>query len=137
MEAFREAFGYFNTFGGNPVSCAAAMAVLQVIDEEGLVENARDVGAYMLDGLRGLDHPLIAEVRGLGLFFGIEFMAGDVPAGAFTAEVVEAMRREGVLLNRLGRHGNVLKLRPPMPFSRGDADFALAALDRVLKALPA
>ncbi len=136
MEAFREAFGYFNTFGGNPVSCAAAMAVLQVIDEEGLVENARDVGAYLLDGLKALKHPLIAEARGTGLFFGIEFMREDEPAGTFTAEVVEAMRREGVLLNRLGRHGNVLKLRPPMPFSRQDADFALDALARVLKAMP-
>lgn len=136
MEVFREAFGYFNTFGGNPVSCAAAMAVLQVIDEEGLVENARDVGAYLLDGLKALEHPFIAEARGTGLFFGIEFMREDEPAGTFTAEVVEAMRREGVLLNRLGRHGNVLKLRPPMPFSRQDADFALDALARVLKAMP-
>lgn len=136
MEAFREAFGYFNTFGGNPVSCAAAMAVLQVIDEEGLVENARDVGAYLLDGMKALEHPLIAEARGTGLFFGVEFMREDEPAGTFTAEVVEAMRREGVLLNRLGRHGNVLKLRPPMPFSRQDADFALDALARVLKAMP-
>jgi 4-aminobutyrate aminotransferase-like enzyme len=136
METFRESFGYFNTFGGNPVSAAAAMAVLQVIDEEGLVQNAKEVGAYLLKGLKQLKHPLIAEARGTGLFFGVEFMKGDVPAGEFTGRVVEAMREEGVLLNRLGRHGNVLKLRPPMPFSRANADFALHALQRVLKATP-
>ena len=137
MEEFRERFGYFNTFGGNPVSAVAAMAVLRVIEEEALVENARDVGAYMLEGLKALRHPMIAEARGMGLFFGIEFMKGDEPAGAFTGQVVEAMREQGVLLNRLGRGANVLKLRPPMPFSRENADFVLEKLQRVLKALPA
>ncbi|MGB5556773.1 MAG: aspartate aminotransferase family protein, partial [Paracoccaceae bacterium] len=75
--------------------------------------------------------------RGSGLFFGVEFMKDGAPAAEFTGAVVEGMRREGVLLGRIGRHGNVLKLRPPMPFSRADADFALEALERVLKAVPA
>ena len=80
---------------------------------------------------------MIAEARGMGLFFGIEFMKGDEPAGAFTGQVVEAMREQGVLLNRLGRGAYVLKLRPPMPFSRENADFVLEKLQRVLKVLPA
>ncbi len=137
MEAFRESFGYFNTFGGNPVSAAAAMAVLEVIEQEALVENARDVGAYMLSGLKALTHPLIAEARGIGLFFGVEFMRDGQPAGDFTGRLVEAMREEGVLVNRLGRGANVLKLRPPMPFSRAHADLALDALVRALKSVPA
>ncbi|NSX54852.1 aspartate aminotransferase family protein [Parasulfitobacter algicola] len=134
MGAFRDAFGYFNTFGGNPVSCAAAMATLQVIEDEGLVENACDVGAYALDRLQAIQHPLKAEARGLGLFFGIEFVVDDgTPATDFTARVVEAMRHRGILLNRIGRHMNTLKMRPPMPFSRDNADMAINALEDVLK----
>ncbi len=128
MAAFREAFGYFNTFGGNPVSCAAAMAVLQVIEAEGLVENARAVGAYALEAMRGLEHPLIADVRGVGLFFGIELARDGKPASAEAAAIVEAMRRRGVLIGRIGRHQQILKLRPPLPFSRENADMAVAAL---------
>ncbi len=128
MAAFREAFGYFNTFGGNPVSCAAAMAVLQVIEAEGLVENARNVGAYALEAMRGLEHPLIADVRGVGLFFGIELARDGKPATAEAAAIVEAMRRRGVLMGRIGRHQQILKLRPPLPFSRENADMAVAAL---------
>ena len=134
--AFREAFGYFNTFGGNPVSCAVAMAVLDVIEDEGLVENAREVGGYALDRLRALQHPLIADVRGAGLFFGVEF-AGDglEPAPEFTSAVIEEMRRRGVLLNKLGRWGNTLKIRPPMPFSRENADLLVDMLTQALGAV--
>jgi len=134
MAAFREAFGYFNTFGGNPVSAAAAMATLTVIEEEGLVENARDVGAYALERLAGLAHPLIGEVRGAGLFFGVEFVldAEMAPATAFTADVVEGMRRRGILLNSGGRNENILKIRPPMPFSRENADQLIDTLAQVL-----
>ncbi|NCU19183.1 aminotransferase class III-fold pyridoxal phosphate-dependent enzyme [Candidatus Falkowbacteria bacterium] len=137
MAAFRQAFGYFNTFGGNPVSCAAALATLGVIEDEGLVANARDVGAYALGLMRGLDHPLIADVRGRGLFFGIEFAAGGEPATEFCGRVVEAMRDRGILLGRIGRAQHILKLRPPMPFSRENADLAVAALAEVLREVPA
>lgn len=130
---FREAFGYFNTFGGNPVSCAAAMAVLDVLEEEELVSSAAETGAYALERLRGLRHPVIAEVRGAGLFFGIEFTGdGMAPAPEFTARVVEGMKARGVLLNRLGRHANCLKIRPPMPFGRDHVDMLVGALEDVL-----
>jgi 4-aminobutyrate aminotransferase-like enzyme len=135
MAAFREAFGFFSTFGGNPVSMAACLATLDVIETEKLVENARKVGAHLLKLLRKLDHPAIAQVRGRGLFFAVEFQ-GDDP-GAFTRRVVEGMKDRGVLVGRVGRQGQVLKLRPPMPFSRADAEVAAAALEGVLREMPA
>ena len=137
MAAFREAFGYFNTFGGNPVSCAAAMAVLDVIEEEGLVEHARDVSAYALGLMRELRHPLIAGMRGAGLFFGIELARDGVAAPDAAHHVVERMRQRGVLMGRIGRQQHILKLRPPMPFSRANADQALETLAEVLKGIPA
>ena len=134
MAAFRESFGYFNTFGGNPVSAAAAMATLKIVQEEGLQENARDVGAYALGAMRALDHPFIADARGQGLFFGVEFIDGDgQPAAAFTARVVEEMKERGVLLGAIGRHRNILKMRPPLPFSRENADLAMGTLRDVLR----
>ena len=128
MAAFREAFGYFNTFGGNPVSCAAAMAVLDVIEEEGLVAHAKGVADYTLSLLKGLQHPLIHEARGTGLFFGVELARDGVPAPEAAAAVVEGMKARGVLIGRIGRAQHILKLRPPMPFSRENADMAVAAL---------
>ena len=128
MAAFREAFGYFNTFGGNPVSCAAAMAVLDVIEEEGLVAHAKGVADYTLSLLKGLQHPLIHEARGTGLFFGVELARNGVPAPEAAAAVVEGMKARGVLIGRIGRAQHILKLRPPMPFSRENADMAVAAL---------
>jgi 4-aminobutyrate aminotransferase-like enzyme len=141
MYAFRSAFRYFNTFAGNPVSCAAAMATLKVVQEEGLMENARVVGDYARDGLRDLAgrHDCIGDVRGSGLFFGAEMVldrATKAPATAFTKRVANGMRQRGVLLNFLGIHYNVLKMRPPMVFSKGDADRMLEALDAVLRDTP-
>ena len=133
MGAFRTAFGYFNTFGGNPVSSAAAMATLDVIEDEGLQENARVVGAHALARLRAIEHPLKAEARGLGLFFGIEFVEADgTPATDFAARVVEGLKARGVLLNRIGRDMNTLKMRPPMPFGIAEADLAMDTLEEVL-----
>ena len=137
MAAFRTAFGYFNTFGGNPVSCAAAMATLDVIEQDKLQENARVVGAHALARLKAIEHQLKAEARGLGLFFGIEFTEPDgTPATAFAAQVVEAMKARGVLLNRIGRSMNTLKMRPPMPFSIAHADLAIDTLEDVLREVP-
>jgi 4-aminobutyrate aminotransferase-like enzyme len=138
MGAFREAFGYFNTFGGNPVSAAACLAVLDVIREEGLQENAARVSAHMLGRLGEMRHPLLAEVRGAGLFFGAEFVLDEdmTPASAFVAEVVERMVARGFLMNRIGRAGNTLKIRPPMPFSVGHADLLADALEEVLADTP-
>ncbi|MFK7752239.1 MAG: aspartate aminotransferase family protein [Sedimentitalea sp.] len=140
MAAFRSSFRYFNTFGGNPVSSAAALATLQVIRDEGLMENAADVGAYARDGLRDLAtrHDVIGDVRGAGLFLGAELVldrASKTPATAYAKQVANAMRQRGVLLNFLGIHYNVLKIRPPMPFSRANADQMLTTLDAVLSEL--
>lgn len=141
MSAFRKSFRYFNTFGGNPVSMAAALATLNVIREEGLMENARVVGDYARDGLRALAdrHEVIGDVRGSGLFFGAEMVLGrdsKEPATAFTKAVANGMRQNGVLLNFLGVHYNALKIRPPLPFSKGNADHFLETLDRVLANTP-
>ena len=131
---------YFNTFGGNPVSCAAANAVLDVLEEERLQDNARIVGDHAMEGLRRLQakHALIGDVRGQGLFFGAELVRDRgtrEPATAETKRVVNSMRERGVLISRIGVHDNVLKIRPPMPFSKDNADLLLSTLDDALKAL--
>ncbi len=137
MAAFRKSFRYFNTFGGNPVSCAAAMAVLDVIEDEGLKENARNVGAYARDGLRKLaeKHDCIGDVRGYGLFFGAELVTDrttKAPASGHAIRVANEMSRRGVLLNKLGVHYNTLKIRPPMTFGTAHADFMLETLAATL-----
>lgn len=137
METFQNSFRYFNTFGGNPVSCAAAEAVLDVLEEEGLMQQAHDVGTYALAGLKALadKHPCIGDVRGSGLFFGAEMVLDRdtrAPAKAFTKRVANEMRREGVLLNFLGIQYNALKIRPSLQFNRNHADILLETLDRVL-----
>lgn len=133
MAAFRAAFGYFNTFGGNPVSAAAAMAVLDVLADEALQTNAAQVSAHLLVRLKSLKHPWMTNARANGLFFGVEFTTdGTTPATAFTEDLVETMVARGFILNRIGRGGNVLKIRPPMPFSRDNADALADALQDAL-----
>ena len=138
MAAFRDAFSYFNTFGGNPVSAAACNAVLDVIEGEGLQENAAKVSAHMLDRLRALRHPLLADVRATGMFFGAEFVTDTVmtPATDFVANLVEVMVDRGFILNRIGRGGGALKIRPPLVFSIENADQLVDTLADVLKSLP-
>ncbi|WP_138466364.1 aspartate aminotransferase family protein [Poseidonocella sp. HB161398] len=137
MAAFRGAFGYFNTFGGNPVACAAGMAVLDVIEDERLMANAVAAGAHALERLEELSHPLIAEARGTGLFLGLELVGADGrPATEAARRVAEEMRARGVLLNRAGRAMNILKIRPPMPFTAEHADIAVNVLGEVLAGLP-
>jgi 4-aminobutyrate aminotransferase-like enzyme len=126
---------YFNTFGGNSVSCAAALAVLQVIDDEHLIANARHVGEHLLHGLRRLAerHPVIREVRGSGLFIGEELGASAHESGAARAtRVVNEMRERGVLLGITGRKADVLKIRPPLIFAAEHADLLLRELEQVL-----
>ena len=138
MAAFRDAFSYFNTFGGNPVSAAACNAVLDVIIDEGLQQNAATVSAHMLTRLRTLRHPLLADVRATGMFFGVEFVtdAAMTPATDFVANLVEDMVNRGFILNKIGRGGGALKIRPPMPFSIENADQLVDALADALKTLP-
>lgn len=140
MQEFGSSRMYFNTFGGNPVSCAAALAVLDVLEEEGLMEHAREVGDYVLQRLTGLQqrHPLIGDVRGRGLFFGVELVRDPEtlePATAEAGRIVNAMRERGVLISRIGKHDNVLKIRPPMPFSTEHADLLCSVLDQSLAEL--
>lgn len=140
VNEFRAASMYFNTFAGNPVSCAVGMAVLDVLEQEKLMENALNVGEYLRDQLRARQarHDLIGDVRGRGLFTGVELVTerqAKTPASREAGRVVNAMRHNGVLISRIGPHDNVLKIRPPMPFSRGDADRLLSVLDDVLASL--
>jgi len=137
LEAFQDVFKYFNTFGGNPVSAAAAMATLEVIEDEGLVENARDVGAYALDQLQGLTgkYDVIADVRGAGLFFGVELMQNDQPASDLALRIVNEMRQRGVLLSTVGRFDNALKIRPPCVFSRENVGLLVTVMDDAFAAV--
>jgi 4-aminobutyrate aminotransferase-like enzyme len=125
----------FSTFGGNPVACAAALAVLAVIDDEGLVANAARVGSYLRQGLLTLAerHPVIGDVRGEGLLLAVELAdEARAPAAGHARRVTEAMRERGILLSATGPDGNVLKIRPPLVFQREHADLLLRALDEVL-----
>jgi 4-aminobutyrate aminotransferase-like enzyme/Ser/Thr protein kinase RdoA (MazF antagonist) len=135
--SFANGMEYFNTFGGNPVSCAIGMAVLDVIESENLQAHARDVGGYLGDGLRALmkKHPVIGDVRGLGLFIGVEFVLDREslePAAEQASYVVNRMRECGILLSTDGPFHNVIKIKPPLVFSRADADFLVSTMDRVL-----
>ena len=137
LNEFRNASMYFNTFGGNPVSCAAAMAVLDVLEQEKLLENAVSTGDYVTQGLKSLQdkHDLIGDVRGQGLFFGLELVTDRSTKQAATKEakrVINEMRNKGILISKIGPHDNVLKMRPPMPFSTENADQLLSTLDDVL-----
>lgn len=128
---------YFNTFGGNPVSAAVGLAVLQVIEREELVQNARNVGAYLRDCLRELAqrHSVIGDVRGAGLFIGVELVKDRgtcEPATELTARAVNGLRERRVLISASGPEANILKIRPPLVFSREHADHFVAALDAVL-----
>ena len=134
MAAFRNAFSYFNTFGGNPVSAAAALAVLEVIRDEGLQENAARVSAHVAQRMAMLSHPLLRDTRSNGLFFGAEFSLDDgQPATRFCADLVEAMVARGVLMNVIGAGRNILKIRPPMPFSIENADYLMDRLEIALR----
>ena len=137
LDGYRSKEMYFNTFGGNPVSCAAALAVLDVLESEGLVENAAKTGRYVLERFEALKgrHEVIGDVRGRGLFYGIELVHDRVskePAADVAGRVVNQMRASGVLMSKIGEHGNVLKLRPPLCFSRDNADLLVSTLDDVL-----
>lgn len=136
-EAFAQSSFYFNTFGGNPVSAAVGMAVLDVVRQERIVERVETVGAYLRSGLEDLAkrHPIIGNVRGLGLFQGIELVAdreSKVPAADVARDLPDKMRQEGVLIGLTGRFGNVMKVRPPLVFSEEQVDVLLNAFDNAL-----
>ena len=137
VEGFGAAEGYFNTFGGNPVAAAVALAVLDVIDHEELIARAGRVGDYLRRELQSLArvHSAVADVRVMGLYCGLEIAADDEPdrARRRTRTIINEMRRRRVLLGGCGPCGNVLKIRPPLPFSEANADHLVEALDAVLR----
>ncbi|WP_158557942.1 aminotransferase class III-fold pyridoxal phosphate-dependent enzyme [Spongiactinospora gelatinilytica] len=129
--SFETGMEYFNTFGGNPVSAEAGLAVLDVIQDEHLQANARARGDQLLAGLRGLRErqPLIGDVRGEGLFIGIELsLPGRAPATGHAAAVKEAVKARGVLISTDGPDGNVLKIKPPLVLTEADCDLFLDVL---------
>jgi 4-aminobutyrate aminotransferase-like enzyme len=140
LAEFGKNIRYFNTFGGNTVAIAAAQAVLDVIREESLMENALKVGQKIQTELRQLAQGLeqVAEVRGSGLFIGVDLVTDQstlTPDGETAAHIVNRLREERILISASGAQGNVLKLRPPLPFSMNDADRLLEAMRRIFQGL--
>lgn len=138
LTAFQKKQRYFSTFGGNPVSCAAAHAVLDVLENEKLVQRARATGEIALAGLRQVagKHAMIGDVRGSGLFFGCEFVSdGKQPEAKAVQRIVNMMRERGVLLGSSGLHANMLKVRPPLAFGAEEANLFLTTFDDALAAL--
>ncbi|MEM5494924.1 aminotransferase class III-fold pyridoxal phosphate-dependent enzyme [Hoeflea sp. AS16] len=141
MERFRTSFRYFNTFGGNPVSCAAAMAVLDELEQENLQDNAAKIGRMAHERLSAMaeKYDVIGDVRQSGMVFGAEFVldrATKEPASDYADRVVNAMRDRGILLSKLGRYKNTLKIRPPMPFGEDHLDLLIDTLDAVMAETP-
>jgi len=132
--SFANGMEFFSTFGGNNVSCAIGLKVLEVVQEEKLQAHALEVGERLVTGLLRLQqrYEIIGDVRGLGLFIGVELAQNGEPAGVEAARVVNQMREHGILLGTDGPHHNVLKIRPPMPFSEANAEELIAALDLCL-----
>jgi alanine-glyoxylate transaminase / (R)-3-amino-2-methylpropionate-pyruvate transaminase len=128
---------HFNTFGGNPVSCAMGRAVLAVIDQEGLQQNALELGGVLQNGLRGRmsRHALIGDVRGLGLMLGVELVKDretKEPAKEECKRVMERAKELGLLVGRGGYYGNVIRIKPPLCLTRADVEFVLEVLDMAL-----
>ncbi|MDN5204445.1 aminotransferase class III-fold pyridoxal phosphate-dependent enzyme [Fulvivirgaceae bacterium BMA10] len=137
-EAFNNGLEYFNTFGGNPVSCYIGKTVLEVIEDEQLQENAQKVGAKLLEEFKrlGEKYSLIGDVRGMGLFLGIELVKDHQtlePAAEEADVVIEKMKERGILLSTDGPLHNVLKFKPPMVFTMANAELFVQALDEILQ----
>lgn len=141
IDDYARHYHYFNTFGGNPVSAAVGKAVIEVIEEEGLLQNAASTGAYLETGLRELadDHSSIGDVQGRGFFWGLDMVTDPETRTPMTAAQMRHLGslivEQGVITGTSGRFGQVLKLRPPLPFSQADADITLGAIDAALKKL--
>jgi 4-aminobutyrate aminotransferase-like enzyme len=139
--AFDNGMEFFSTFGGNTVSCAVGLAVLDVVRDERLQEHARGVGEHLLANLRALGerYSVIGDVRGSGLFLGVELVRNREtlePAGPEAGFVANRMRERGILLGTDGPYHNVVKIRPPMPFTASDAELLVEAFDQALGELP-
>ena len=131
---------HFNTFGGNPVSCAMGKAVLDVIDQENIQQNCVEVGGYLMDGYKGLmaKHDIIGDVRGKGLMTGMELVkdrATKEPASAEAVQIFERAKDLGLLIGKGGFYGNVLRIKPPMCITKPDVDYMIEVLDIALAEL--
>jgi 4-aminobutyrate aminotransferase-like enzyme len=140
--SFNNGMEFFSTFGGNPVACAAGLAVLDVLEDEHLQENALRVGNYLIARLKSMQekHALIGDVRGSGLFLGLDFVIDRgtrEPASRQASYVVNRLRDRGILAGTDGPHHNVIKLRPPLIFSQADADLFVTTLVAILAEDPA
>ncbi len=140
VDEFTSTAMYFNTFGGNPVSCAVGMAVLDVFDQENLLQHVTEVGEYVTQGLIQLQskYELIGEVRNRGLFFGLEMVTdrkSKDPATTEAKQLVNRMRENGILISKIGRYDNILKMRPPLIFSKDNADLLITTLDHAFATL--
>ncbi|MGC1483582.1 MAG: aminotransferase class III-fold pyridoxal phosphate-dependent enzyme [Candidatus Acidiferrum sp.] len=136
--SFNNGMEFFSTFGGNPVACAAGLAVLDVLEEEHLQQNALRVGSYLILRLKALQekHALIGDVRGSGLFLGLDLVLdrdSREPAPEQTSYIVNRLRERGILTGTDGPHHNVIKLRPPLIFSQADANLFVTTLDDILR----
>ena len=132
--SFDNGMEFFSTFGGSTVSCAVGLAVLEVVRDEQLQAHAREVGDHLLERLRSLPDrsALVGDVRGSGLFIGVELVRDRKtlePAAAEASDVVNRLREEGILIGTDGPYHNVLKIRPPMPFTKEDADVLASVLE--------
>jgi len=139
--SFDTGMEYFNTFGGNPVFCAVGMAVLDVIEDEKLQENALNVGTQLKAGLKQLmqKYPLIGDVRGMGLIIGVELVLDRetlIPAAQHASYIVERMKENGILISIDGPLYNVLKIKPPMVFNEDNADLLVCTLDKIMAEIP-
>ena len=132
--SFDNGMEFFSTFGGNTVSCAIGLAILEVVQEEKLQSHALAVGEQLLSGLRELQqhHAIFGDVRGSGFFLGVELIKDSEPATSEAHRIVNAMRDNGILIGTDGPSHNVLKIRPPMPFSMTDADRFLTTLRKIV-----
>ncbi|MGY2807976.1 aspartate aminotransferase family protein [Bradyrhizobium sp. USDA 4506] len=142
LDRFAAEVKYFNTFGGNPVAAAAGLAVLDVIEDEGLMQSAREVSRHLMDGLReiGNRHMTIGDVRGAGLFIGLELVRdrdSKEPAPELASLLINRLRRRGILIGVAGPFGSTLKIRPPLCFGKDHADMFITACDEELSEVAA
>ena len=138
-DIFNNGMEYFNSFGGNPVSCAVGQAVLNVIKDEDLQSNAFEVGSYLFQGLLNLKnrYEIIGDVRGRGLFLGVELIKESnhnhiISASEEAKTAINLMRDKNILLSTDGPDNNVIKIKPPLVFNRKNADYLLDSFDNVL-----
>ncbi len=136
---FGKRSGYFNTFGGSPVASAAGMAVLDALEADGLLQNSRETGAYLLDQLKHVakSHATIGNIRGAGLYLGVEFVTdpkSKKPNKDLAVKTVNDMRERGILIGTAGLNGNIWKIRPPLCFRKEHADVFAEGFEKVMRA---